>query len=309
MTSLPLASIAPVSFTATVKFDHPASVFVLQQGGWLPVSLSGASVLLLDRNIIATCKLLRFDPNRQDLVGEKWWMEFMNAGDRYLLNTTLAAAEGSLQRTPTLNEFVTELLESAHAVHAALPSAKLVAFSDADVRRIYDMFAERLASAKRLGELLEEACPLVVDRVGTSSLRKTEDRLLVLARKHGVGARSLTVIALLSCLYESAETERASVGRLVLKPSHAYGPERAHNAVSDLLALDYLAVANSHASGSIGLCTRDKGLLAFWLALGVSGGDPSASPFVATCNPIGAELFPRLSDVEVAALLARLSAS
>ena len=58
-----------------IKFHQPVTAYALQIGGWLPLALVSAPILLVDRNIVGTAKQIATHSTRSDLEANKWWFQ------------------------------------------------------------------------------------------------------------------------------------------------------------------------------------------------------------------------------------------
>jgi hypothetical protein len=85
---------------------------------------------------------------------------------------------------------------------------------------------------------------------------------------------ALSLLAVLSCLYENQSGLPNSTGRGVLHPKINYSPQVAHNCLSDLLALELVLVSSSLGLGSNSFITGDKKLGRFWQSLEATAGTP-----------------------------------
>jgi hypothetical protein len=93
----------------------------------------------------------------------------------------------------------------------------------------------------------------------------------------------------------------------VLKPSANYTSAEAHNAASDLRALQFLAMGMGLYGDGIGLCTCDKDLAEFWCALGPHLGTWSAERRFEFTLTLSEDLFPAADDDDFARLAYELA--
>lgn len=292
------------SFELTIQFDSPVTVFVLQMGGWAPPPLASASNLFIDRNIAADLKVMQTTPAHAALDPQRTWLNALNSPGLHL-SPAVAAAEGSARRFPTFAEFLDEVESISASIAACLPSAAQATFSREGLQSVYAMFADRWSKATSEQAFLLSAAPVVADRVAKRDLPRVERQVLDIASELRLKRTSMPVVAVLSCLYEDNGTSALQIGRRVIKPRHGFNGLDAHNALSDIHALEFLATADVAANGSAGLCTRDLGLTGLWVGLRIERGDPVARPYSvrSTPQPI---LFPRLPPNELPHLIRRL---
>jgi hypothetical protein len=152
---------------------------------------------------------------------------------------------------------------------------------------------------------LIEACPYISDRRPYAELRRTEEAVLQLARQCELDLFSLSVLAVLSCLYERQDGHEPLIGRKVINPRRGYDESRAHDALSDFHALEYLAAASGLGPANLACCIRDMHLAALWCSLRFAAGRWRANDVEIDLRP-GGDLFPRLSQDEIDALFERL---
>jgi len=99
-------------------------------------------------------------------------------------------------------------------------------------------------------------------------------------------------------LYEGATEATASAARGVIKPKLRYGPRAAHNAVSDVRAVEMLAAGAPLGPETLGLCTGDRRLARFWDALGIMSATWSGNNACTVSQRMSSRLFPILTDVQ-----------
>jgi hypothetical protein len=213
--------------------------------------------------------------------------------------------EGAGRKRPSETEFRDSFTLACAAIRQRLPRARLIEFGDESVRAalqtIEDSHARYLAERR----FLIEVCRYICDRRPSAALRHIEETILRSARQCGLDLFSLPVFTVLSCLYERRDGLEPLIGRKVIKPCRGYDESRAHNALSDLRALEYLAAADGLGTANLAYCTRDKHLAALWCSLRFAAGRWRANDVEIDLRP-GGDLFPRLSEDEIDALLERL---
>ena len=285
-----------------IDFKHPVNAFALVPGGWYPLAFAPTGVLLLDKSILRMLPCLDKAPNRHDSYANKWWFEFLN-NDQCTVNPILCAFEGFARAAPSLNEFKLAFDKACLEIKTFLPKAELIEFKDEHYEPAYACFSSQLARMDLEIKFLIEACPLVCQRMKGTELRRVEERLFRLRNQYGLQRCSLPFLLSLSCLYESKHGEEPLIGRKILKPSVNYSSKDAFNTLSDLRALEYLAI--SSGIDNVAFCTKDKYLAALWCALDIESGIWDQRN-VTVRMTLGRELFPRLDDLEVNALYERI---
>lgn len=296
---------AKVNAKLKVDFPHPVKAFALLQGGWLPVNLSGASVILLDRNITSTLKQIGLCKDRGDQEAAKWWLSFLNSPD-YSLNPLLSAMESPLKRAPTFQEFVQEFQQEAKILKGKLPQCNVIQYNDASYKAAYALLFEQAYALAKESKFLVEVMPLISNRVSDKGTIETEGIVTESALNNGLDPYSLVVLAALSCLYDEKSGKRPSIGRKLLKPKPIYEMADAYNALSDLRCLHILNGMIVLRGRTVALMTRDKALAAFWCAI-----KPKNQRFLPhdgyTCDvELSSDLLPRLALDERDSLKSRL---
>ena len=293
-----------VSLKLTIEFPQPVTVGVLQTGGWLPIQFTGASLILVDRCVAIAARDLAGNPDRTDMEPERWWLNALNT-PRFALNAILCAAEGWTATAPTYDAFCAELMNASASLAEHFPNARIVRHDPQTFAALYELFSAARERQTPEKSFLAAVAPLLVNRVAANRTRRVERQILEIARSNSLQLHSFVVLAALSCLYEPQRGEHPRVGRGVLKLTPGYTKEQMHNPLADIWALEYLAMSSGLPGPTVGLCTRDKALAAFWTYLGVSGASWQGTAVSAKFVP-QSELFPRLPASEVRELLLRL---
>jgi hypothetical protein len=285
-----------VSFKMNIKFHHPVKAVGLVLGGWYPLVFLDGHLLLIDRNILSTLRQLD-SSRRKDAEANRWWFQFLNKPYQRI-NPALCALESPFQRTPTFDEF-REQYDSAYTdLKKLLPDAYVVDYTDPVYNAAYEMLRQFNERYQAEVQFLVEVAPWLSDRKSDVVIQKVEEKILDRARALRLLNGSMIVIAALSCLYESKDGATPSVGRAILKPVRTFGLKEAHNAISDLRALELLVGGSALERGKVALCTLDRGLAAFWCALQVKNPvwENNALNYSFTLDE---QIFPRLSRSEL----------
>ena len=292
-----------ISFT--LKPEEPFTVFMLEIGGFLPLCFTGASLIMVDRNILSNASNIVNGGRHKDNKANAWWYNFLNSPN-YLLNPALGALEGTNQKIPTYDEFCYEFNKGKDILAKAFPNAKVIEYSEIHYQAGYELVKEATYSYEYDLNFLLEAVPLIVTRNAAKELQQIESKLFSIAKRCGLVRPTFALVACLSCLYESGKERIPSIGRQILKPKKQYNSGMAHNALMDLCALNLLIQANAKLDVKIGLCTADKGLLRYWCALKVKPNGKSIATGFNFSMEYTPEMFELLEDHESPALKQRV---
>lgn len=276
-----------MAFRAQIKLPYPATIFGITLNGLQPLSMIRNRLHVLDRSVLGK---LRSTGRREP---DQYWISTLNAPE-ITINPIFAATEGSSQRIPTREEFVQEYFKAEAVVKEHLPRAALIPHTQKTVSDSYALVEDICERRGRETEFLREAAPLVVQRVSAARLLETEKRILSLAQGHGITGGSLSLLAVLSCLYES-ESGAPAPGRGVLKPKTLYTARMAHNCLSDLLALELMIALASLLLEDGAFISADKNLGRFWQALGATATQPLKGKATGRFR-VSAKLLHRIDD-------------
>jgi hypothetical protein len=296
---------SPISLSLDITPLHPVDVWVLQLGGWFPIPFTTADVVLVDRNITITLDDLIKNPNRTDMIADKWWLDHLNS-ERFLINPILCAMEGENREMPSFTAFCDEIFEATEILSVGLPKARIVHHDTSLLSQSYENVTA--TATRQLNEVrfLLKIAPLIRSRVSAGKEKKIKDEIFNTACELNLRLNSLVVICVLSCLYEPQNGSEPMIGRRVLKPNQVYSEADAYNALSDIRSLEFLIGVCGLDGRNPGLCTRDKFLAAFWVNLMVS--EPvwtENNIFLAKLSP-KSQLFPRLKEEELVEMLSQL---
>lgn len=293
---------ARISFN--IRFDHPVIIWMLQLGGWLPLQFTPVSVVLVDKNVLRAIEDIRIDSEHPDMAALRWWLSNLNS-ERFMLNAILCAHEGDVREIPNYSQFRLSLAEYHHILSSALPRARIVEHQSSYMEQLYENVTATAERHAREKEFLLQVAQSLHQRASAANARRLERTILQAARDYALSLHSFVVLAALSCLYEPQDGSEPMIGRGVIKPTPTYSAADAHNALSDLRSLELLALAVGLEGSSIGYCTRDKYLAAFWTYLRVNEPRWSDNSFTAHLAP-APELFPRLDENALREMFLRL---
>lgn len=256
-----------VTLKTTIQLPHPATIFGITVHGVQPLFLIRDRLHVIDRNLLSKIRA----PNRSD--ADRYWISQLNSPD-ITINPIFAATEGRTKRTPSRDEFVDEYFAAEKLIKKHLPNASLIPHTTETASKSYALVEDLKERRDRETVFLTSVAPLVAIRSSDSDIRAKEQAIFSLAATYGVSGGSLSLLAVLSCLYESISGTPASPGRGVLNPKVNYTTEMAHNCLSDLLALELVIVGSSLDLGDNAFISGDKKLGRFWQSLGATATPP-----------------------------------
>ena len=292
----------PAELKTTVNFPHQVSVFALVDNGWLPPPFVTPSNFLVDRNVISTLEKISNGSTRLDVVATNWWLGFFESKN-ILFNPILYALEGSERKTPSFSEFVSSFDNATIEIKKTLPKISVVSYNYEHYKAAYRLITDLSDRTKKEIAFLVCIAPLIASRVSSCDLSVLQNQILLQAKNCGL-TTTFSVLAALSCLYES--NEAFSVGRKLLKPCTNYTEKDAYNALSDLRAIEIVAVSRAAISEKFFLCTCDKALALLWCGLSPTNAEYMGSnSFTMTVN-LNEKLFPRLPRESVVELREKL---
>lgn len=256
-----------VRISGTLQLLHPATIFGITIQGVLPLFLLGGRLHILDRNLLSKIG----DQNASE--SDKYWLSQLNSPS-VTINPIFAATEGKSKRTPTIEEFSDEYFSAEAQIKKHLPLASLIPHTAQTVSSSYALVEDLRNRRERETEFLMRVVPLVAARPSDKDLLRREESILSIAETHGVTEGALSLLAVLSCLYEDSTGTPTSTGREVIHPKETYTAQMAHNCLSDLLALELVIVSSSLGLGDNAFISGDKRLGRFWQSLEATAGVP-----------------------------------
>lgn len=298
-----IATAMPPSMKLTMKvnFHQPVTVFSLVLGGWFPLALSSARIHVIDRNILIW---LRKTSNgvvrRKDYEANRWWLDFLNRPSQ-TINPVFCAMEGAQARIPTQTEFQEEYERASDEVQAYFPDAVVLRHDVPAFAALYEIITNVATRYAAEIDFLCAVAPVIREPKTGRALTQARDFVLKQAGILGFKA-SFTLLAALSCLYEGNSSETQVAAKRVIKPRVRYTPQHAHNALSDIRALELLGAGSALDGPTISLCTRDRALAVFWCHLGIKHSSRAGNAFTVAYD-LSPRLFPTLSEEEQIALI------
>ena len=280
-----------------IQFNEDVTIYVLELGGWLPLSFANYNSILPDRNVISSIRQIKDNKLRDNTKATDWWLKFYKESD-FTINPLLYAFEGQYQRFPNYTEFCKSFDEASDELKEYFPKAKIIRYPNDEIyQKVYELLIEVSEQNISEQEFLINAAPLVANRVSDKELNKTQNAIDDLAEKYGILGESLLYYLIVSCLYDPKDGSGYLPARRILKPKENYTKEKAYNAIADVNAITLFIQSLSLPNLMIPVCTCDKPLAAFWTAI---------NPFERTVKnrKINIEfqftkyLFPRLSTKE-----------
>ncbi|WP_143060015.1 hypothetical protein [Burkholderia contaminans] len=260
--------------------------------------------MLIDRNIYSQLVKISDRPDRTDMEADKLWLRFLNSS-RFGLDTVMCASEGRTKTPPTFDQFFAEANRISSELKTLLPRARIFQHKPEMLGQLFEVVQSFARDNTKYAIFLGEIAPLLASPVKIGAEADIEQIIVNCARKLQLRLYSSVVLAALSCLYEIGSESNNSIGRGVLKPKPNYSEQDAHNALSDINSLEFLARTAGILGDKVGFCTRDRDLARFWVNLKVSDPIWKGDEFSAALSP-QQQLFPRLSAKEVERLLGRL---
>jgi hypothetical protein len=282
-------------------------VFALVDGGWLPPPFVIPPQFLVDRNVVISLSQIRRGVLNDAVKSRDWWFQFFENFSA-VINPVLYAFEGKDRQTPTFDDFRRSFDAGSQEVSRQLPGSKLIAYDDIHYAAAYDSLLRLNNRYEREIKFLMASVPMILNRHPQAKLFAIQKAILKQAEDLNLLAHSLSVIAVLSCLYEEKDGSGFSAARRVLNPHSRYTRADAHNALCDLRALEIFTSSLGLEQPGFSLCTCDLPLAAFWSGLNASQQrwmDQDKLTFSMSLTP---DLFPRLQDDEREELAAKFRA-
>jgi hypothetical protein len=146
-------------------------------------------------------------------------------------------------------------------------------------------------------EFLKKSIPLIIQRSPNRNLSKLKDEIIATAKSFGQKSGTLSLVSVLSCLYEDEKRTDLLAARKILKPKENYSNENAYNALFDLRMLELFLLFQPFMNEAFSLCTCDKNLTAFWCGIQPAYGELKAETPQYTIS-LTETLFPRMSEKE-----------
>jgi hypothetical protein len=233
----------PLNVNTKLTLLEPILAYGLVDGGWLPLPFAYKRIALLDRNILITLEKL-YKPSQTSSAN---LAKFLGL-DTETLSPMLFVLEGANRLPPTDFQMRSELNRAVAILSAFFPGAKIERVTTRMRKALLRMVLDHTEFRSRATRLLVQAAPLVVDRAKPQNRQKLEIEVIRIARTEGVRIGCLTVLALLSCIYDGRDTlsvhRAATPGRAVLKPKRNYTEEDAYNALADMFFLELMCLVS-----------------------------------------------------------------
>lgn len=303
-------SSGPGRFDLPINFSRALPVYALVKGGWLPPSFVQPPNLLADSNAIGNLEAINRG-NVQPLYEQlDWWFKLPNESN-LTINPVLYALEGNQLRTPTFEELKSSFETATEVIMKRFPKAKIIEYKDVHFQAAFKLITSISKQNEREEEFLIKAAPLVTDGVPSQNLPKYESEIIKIAQETKLDLKSLSVLTVLSCLYDDGRSGFTAARKILFKSRSNYTRTDAYNALADLNALRFfiglLAPSESNNSEPFALCTSDKALVLLW-----SGFYFYDIKFVKDAGArssflLSENLFPRLSETQRKELAAKLS--
>lgn len=276
---------------------YPPKIFCLTWGGHIPIPFIANELLLLDRNLLSKIKNAE---RLKDKADRYWISEFSRVARN--LNPVLTAYEGCLTRQPTKAEFQEELELAASLLQRVYPTKNVITHSAELSASLFDALTRKLERKQIETQFLEQAASLVAFRPSDKDLMPRLREIIAMGEEAGLTSQSLVVPALLSCLGEKKDGSQLSPGRRIIKPRPNFTSQDAYNAISDLQYLEFLIAASANPQGPVALCTTDRGLAEFWLALSPAKAQRDSENDILYKLKFDKQLMPRLTNDQLAVI-------
>lgn len=296
----------PGRVSLQLNFPQEPSIFALVDGGWLPPPFVLPSNFLVDRNVVANLVRIRRGLSNQHIEKNEWWFHFFDAFAA-LINPVLYALEGDELRLPSFDQFRKSFDEATKEIETQLPGAKLITYDETHYKAAYSILLEYSERYGRETKFLMNVAPKVTFRLPTPQLLRTQKEILEIAGKLELKTHSLSVLAILACLYENVDGSGFLAARRIIKPRLAYTDQHAHNCIADLRALEIFMSGLGLDREPFALCTCDRAIAAFWCGLGAHAhrwNDDGTFSFTVSLTE---HLFPRLTSSDREELAATLA--
>ena len=289
-----------------ITFNEEVTIYVLVQGGWLPISFINHPNIIPDRNVISSIQQIKNGKIRNNTKSTAWWLTFHRKSD-LTINPLLYACEGNKKRLPTFQEFCTSFDEASQDIKNFFPNAKVVSYTDKYIyKQAYELLLEISRKNAVEEEFLLETASLVAIRPPDNEIADIQDAIDNVALKLNILGESLAYYLVISCLYDAKDGSGYQSARKVLKPNQNYKKEQAYNTISDLNAINLFIQSLSFPDIVFPICTCDKPLAAFWASI-----NPIARSVknrkINVSFQLTEHLFPRLESQEIAKLGERIN--
>ncbi len=292
----------------TIKFAKRPTLFALVSGGWLPAPLDCSAFYLVDRNVII--ELERVASSSQTEVAkdneQTWWLNTLKHSD-VRFNSLLYAMEGMSRKTPTEDEFKSELENGRIAIQKAIPDGSVIQFDEKTMQHGYNLLCDSNVRYEKEKSFLVEISEIISTQFSKRDKKnqeKARDGIFSTANKHQLNRDSIVLIyATLSCLYQVGGR---SPGWKVLKPKRNLSAQDAHNAISDIRNIEVAAAMQAFflkdGSNGVALCTQDIGLAELWCAMNPKAELTKEQTFIGEWFATK-DLFPQLNPKEIETLI------
>jgi len=249
--------------TVRVRIDSPFTndVIALVPGGWMTAAMCPPDALLMvDQNVFSIFdRHLRSD--RNPALPPDFLMLLRERESSF--SPILYMMEGQLGRpSETVEELEASYDRFASRIATHFPKAKTVPPREQSAPGALSLLKQRKERYVRECAFLVEVAPLLIPETGRAKRDQVWDQLEASAARHGVPRMSYVFMAVLCATSTSPEF---NAGRMILKPRPGFDRGDAHNAVSDLIALELMnnVIAAFPGKWPVFL-THDRGLALLW---------------------------------------------
>lgn len=259
--NLPQGAVINAKFPLLAKW--PLDAVGLVPGGWLPIGIACHENchLLPDSNLVGAL-LNRRRVTERDKGERSSFLDFLlNASVR--INPILVALEGNTRSLPSPEQIRHKYAETVAKLRRALPNATITPEGAGAAEGIIGLIEDQRASFERKTQFLLRIAPLLNANISRRKRPVALTAILEAARAEHLKLTSMLVFAAVSAAAHWGKRRNSS--KAMLKFREHYSTHDAHNALSDIRALELLAVCYAAwPADSWMLCTADKDLALFW---------------------------------------------
>lgn len=297
----------PGTVSARIEFHEELNIYALVKSGWLPMPFVLPPIFYVDQNVVLSIKKIKTGSVRSDLKAKDWWFKFFK-NKEITINPLFYALEGSKKKQPSYDELCVAYSEAKEEILEYLPNAKIIQYKSAHFKGAYGLLSDLNKRTENEIKFLKICMPLVIERGPVNKLSQLRDEIIRIADSCHLKSGCLSLVAVLSCLYEDERGEGLLAARRILKPKTVYSDEDAYNSFFDLRMVELFLIFQPLNDKPCALCTCDDGLAAFWCGIQPARGylKGEIPSYKITITEV---LFPRMAAEERASLFAFCSHS
>lgn len=271
-------------------------------------------IVLLDRNIISRINSVT-NPDELITFKLRYGANNFSADPHDIVSPALYCIESNAREAPLYEKFQSELDTAIKILKKVVEIRFIDCSYNLSPKKTYssfvDFYTDQLASES---DFLISVAGIISHPCSKSSLPSLVSEIIHLADISGVKKRSILVIAVLSCLHETNDSQTLKSARRLLKPKNGYSLSDAYNALSDLRALMFMLMMNGITRHSpnglrqtVVIDTGDQHLANFSSLLGLSNPLWKNDSLLTYDLSPSKELFPVLTTPEFDSLMEMLA--